>query len=174
MIIVKIRMRTIYTRPMKFQYESSKISVRFLFSHEFWIEGLSKIFGTLHGATFSFRPYSQRKYLRLCMLAMNHFQWKNFVKSRPAGRGTRGGGDKEGRLIQGLVLWGASDCKGLILKNSSKCLNGLNPKRNSFWRIGHNVKVGGQASGWQLCPGPLVASLQAWWKAQTAYLASAL
>ena len=51
-------------------------------------------------------------------------------------------GGKGGRLPQGLVLWGASDCKGLILKNSSKCVKGLNPEWNSFWRIGDNLKVG--------------------------------
>ena len=143
MIIVKMRVRKTCTSATKFQYESSKIFVRFRFSHEFWIEGLSKIFCVLHGETFSFRCYSQRKY-PLCILAMSHFQCQHFVKSRPAER--RGG--KGNRLPQGLVLWGASDCKGLILKNSSKWIKSFNPEWNSFWSTGNNVKVGGGASLW--------------------------
>ena len=37
-------------------------------------------------------------------------------------------GGKGGRLPQGLVLQGALDCKSLFLKNSPKCLKGLNPE----------------------------------------------
>ena len=174
MIIVKIRMRTICTKPKKFPYKSSKISVRFRFSHEFWIiEGLSKIFGALRRATFSFRPYSQRKYPRLRMLAMNHFQCKHFGKSRPAGRedkkGARGADWPRASYSEGPQI-----VRALFLRNPQNALMALIPWTKLF--LAHRPYCEGWgASLWMTTLSrPPIASLQAWWEAQTAYLASAL
>ena len=131
MIIVKIRVRTICTSPTKFlcvfvfpMNLESRDCLKYLAS---WV-GQHSVLGL-----------TVRENTQNCAC----WHWTTFSASILWKAGLQRGGRQGGQIAQGLVLWGASDCKGLIPKNSSKCLKGLNPEWNSYWSIGNNVKLGG-------------------------------